>query len=184
MLTLTTTDQLAAFCERAAKAPYVTVDTEFLRERTYYSKLCLVQLAIPGDAEEDAVLVDPLAKSMQLDPLYDLFRNNKVVKVFHAARQDLEIFYVEGQVIPTPLFDTQVAAMVAGFGSCPSFVYRPLINRYRCRKRIAPTAHGCENARRIDRPLPNTRRSRRTRWGDPHRCRCPSHTCRSLGPRS
>lgn len=116
MLTLTTTDQLAAFCERAAKAPYVTVDTEFLRERTYYSKLCLVQLAIPGDAEEDAVLVDPLAKSMQLDPLYDLFRNNKVVKVFHAARQDLEIFYVEGQVIPTPLFDTQVAAMVAGFG--------------------------------------------------------------------
>ena len=62
MLTLTTTDQLAAFCERAAKAPYVTVDTEFLRERTYYSKLCLVQLAIPGDAEEDAVLVDPLAK--------------------------------------------------------------------------------------------------------------------------
>ena len=116
MITITTTEGLQAFCERAAKAPYVTVDTEFLRERTYYSKLCLVQLAIPGDAEEDAVLVDPLVKGLSLDPLYALFRNTDVVKVFHAARQDLEIFYVEGGVIPEPLFDTQVAAMVAGFG--------------------------------------------------------------------
>jgi ribonuclease D len=116
MITITTTDGLAAFCDRAASAPYVTVDTEFLRERTYYSKLCLVQLAIPGDAEEDAVLVDPLAKDMSLRPLYDLFRNAAVVKVFHAARQDIEIFYIEGGVIPAPLFDTQVAAMVAGFG--------------------------------------------------------------------
>lgn len=116
MITITTTEGLQAFCERAAKAPYVTVDTEFLRERTYYSKLCLVQLAIPGDAEEDAVLVDPLIKGLSLDPLYTLFRNTDVVKVFHAARQDLEIFYVEGGVIPEPLFDTQVAAMVAGFG--------------------------------------------------------------------
>lgn len=116
MITITTTQGLAAFCEKAASAPYVTVDTEFLRERTYYSKLCLVQLAIPGDAEEDAVLVDPLVKGLSLDPLYDLFRNETVVKVFHAARQDLEIFYIEGGVIPLPLFDTQVAAMVAGFG--------------------------------------------------------------------
>ena len=116
MITITTTEGLQAFCERAAKAPYVTVDTEFLRERTYYSKLCLVQVAIPGDAEEDAVLVDPLVKGLSLDPLYALFRNTDVVKVFHAARQDLEIFYVEGGVIPEPLFDTQVAAMVAGFG--------------------------------------------------------------------
>lgn len=116
MITITTTEGLQAFCERAAKAPYVTVDTEFLRERTYYSKLCLVQLAVPGDAEEDAVLVDPLTKGLSLDPLYELFRNPKVVKVFHAARQDLEIFYIEGGVIPEPLFDTQVAAMVAGFG--------------------------------------------------------------------
>ena len=116
MITITTTDGLAAFCDRAASAPYVTVDTEFLRERTYYSKLCLVQLAIPGDAEEDAVLVDPLAKDMSLRPLYDLFRNAAVVKVFHAARQDIEIFYIEGGVIPAPLIDTQVAAMVAGFG--------------------------------------------------------------------
>jgi ribonuclease D len=116
MLTLTTTEELAVFCERAAFAPYVTVDTEFLRERTYYSKLCLVQLAIPGDAQGDAVLVDPLAKAMTLEPLYELFRNENVVKVFHAARQDLEIFFIEGGVIPKPLFDTQVAAMVAGFG--------------------------------------------------------------------
>ena len=116
MIKITSTEGLAAFCARAANAPYVTVDTEFLRERTYYSKLCLLQLAIPGDAEEDAVLVDPLAKDLSLDPLYDLFRNEAVVKVFHAARQDVEIFYVEGGVIPKPLFDTQVAAMVAGFG--------------------------------------------------------------------
>ena len=94
----------------------MTVDTEFLRERTYFSKLCLIQLAVPGEAEEDAVLVDPLVKGMSLDPLYELFRNKDVVKVFHAARQDLEIFFIEGGVIPNPLFDTQVAAMVAGFG--------------------------------------------------------------------
>lgn len=116
MLTITTTEELATFCKRAASAPYVTVDTEFLRERTYYSKLCLVQLAIPGEAEEDAVLVDPLVSGISLDPLYELFRNEAVVKVFHAARQDLEIFFIEGGVIPKPLFDTQVAAMVAGFG--------------------------------------------------------------------
>jgi ribonuclease D len=116
MITITTTEGLAAFCERAKTRPYVTVDTEFLRERTYYSKLCLLQLAIPGDAEEDAVLVDPIAGKLSLDPLYDLFRDENVVKVFHAARQDLEIFFVEGSVIPKPLFDTQVAAMVAGFG--------------------------------------------------------------------
>ena len=116
MLTLTTTEELATFCKRAADAPYVTVDTEFLRERTYYAKLCLVQLAIPGEAEENAVLVDPLVGGMSMEPLYDLFRNEAVVKVFHAARQDLEIFFIEGGVIPKPLFDTQVAAMVAGFG--------------------------------------------------------------------
>ncbi len=114
--TLTTTDELASFCAEAAKAPFVTVDTEFLRERTYYAKLCLVQLAFPGDGTSDAVLVDPLADGMSLDPLYDLFRDTSVVKVFHAARQDLEIFYVEGRVFPEPLFDTQVAAMVCGFG--------------------------------------------------------------------
>lgn len=118
METLTTTEELAAFCERAARAPYVTIDTEFLRERTYYAKLCLVQLALPGDGDTEgpAVLVDPLADDLSWAPLYELFRNESVVKVFHAARQDLEIFFTEGKVFPEPLFDTQVAAMVCGFG--------------------------------------------------------------------
>ncbi|WP_163850486.1 ribonuclease D [Pseudooceanicola aestuarii] len=116
MKTLTTTEALAEFCTRAAGHDYVTVDTEFLRERTYYSQLCLIQLALPGESEDDAVLVDPIAGDLSLEPLYELFRNPDVVKVFHAARQDLEIFYVAAGVIPEPLFDTQVAAMVCGFG--------------------------------------------------------------------
>ena len=116
MKTLTTTDALDAYCQEARTHPYVTVDTEFLRERTYYSKLCLIQLAMPGTTDENAVLVDPLANGLSLAPLYDLFRDTSVVKVFHAARQDLEIFYVDAQVLPEPLFDTQVAAMVCGFG--------------------------------------------------------------------
>lgn len=100
----------------ARTKPYVTIDTEFLRERTYYSKLCLIQLAVPDHDGDDAVLVDPIDTDISLEPLYDLFRDKNVVKVFHAARQDLEIFYVEAQVFPEPLFDTQVAAMVCGFG--------------------------------------------------------------------
>ncbi|QMU58194.1 MAG: ribonuclease D [Boseongicola sp.] len=116
MITITTTDGLQAFCEMAAQHAYVTVDTEFLRERTYYSKLCLVQLAVPAKGEDSAVLVDPLSKGISLEPLYELFRDESVVKVFHAARQDLEIFFVDAGVLPVPLFDTQVAAMVAGFG--------------------------------------------------------------------
>ena len=115
MKTITTTDELAAFCKEASNYPYVTVDTEFLRERTYYSKLCLVQVAHPG-APDAAVLVDPLAEELSLDPLLDLFRDESVIKVFHAARQDLEIFWLEFGVFPLPLFDTQVAAMVCGFG--------------------------------------------------------------------
>lgn len=114
--TITTTDALAAYCARAATQPYVTVDTEFLRERTYFAQLCLVQVALPGTDDTDAVLIDPLADGISLEPLYELFRNPNVVKVFHAARQDLEIFFVEGGLVPAPLFDTQVAAMVCGFG--------------------------------------------------------------------
>jgi ribonuclease D len=116
MRTITTTADLAAYCTEAAKYDYVTVDTEFLRERTYYSKLCLIQLAMPGTDDSGAVLVDPLANGLSLEPLYELFRDTSVVKVFHAARQDLEIFFVDAQVFPKPLFDTQVAAMVCGFG--------------------------------------------------------------------
>ncbi len=125
--TITDTGSLAAFCDRAATHPFVTVDTEFLRERTYWAKLCLVQLAVPGDGPDDAVLVDPLADGLSLDPLYALFRDTAVVKVFHAARQDLEIFCVEGDVIPAPLFDTQVAAMVCGFGE--QVGYETLVRR-------------------------------------------------------
>ncbi|OWU84722.1 ribonuclease D [Oceanicola sp. 22II-s10i] len=116
MKTLTTTEELAAYCASAKGQPYVTVDTEFLRERTYYSQLCLVQLALPGKDDSNAVLVDPLAEGMSLEPLHELFRDTSIVKVFHAARQDLEIFQVDAGVIPEPLFDTQVAAMVCGFG--------------------------------------------------------------------
>ena len=116
MRTITTTEDLAAFCTAAKAEAYVTIDTEFLRERTYWSKLCLIQMALPGK-DGDAVLVDPIEGSaMSLEPLYDLFRHTTTVKVFHAARQDLEIFFVEGGVFPDPLFDTQIAAMVCGFG--------------------------------------------------------------------
>ncbi|CUH77370.1 ribonuclease D [Tropicibacter naphthalenivorans] len=127
MQTITTTEELAAFCDRAKGQPYVTVDTEFLRERTYYSKLCLIQIALPGTDTDDAVLVDPLVDGLSLEPLLELFRDERTVKVFHAARQDLEIFYIDHRCIPTPLFDTQVAAMVCGFGE--QVGYETLVKR-------------------------------------------------------
>jgi ribonuclease D len=111
-----TTSELSKFCAHASKFDYLTVDTEFLRERTYYPKLCLIQLAFPSDQEDNAVLVDPLDNQLDLSPLYELFLNSNVVKVFHAARQDLEIFFHDKSIIPNPLFDTQLAAMVCGFG--------------------------------------------------------------------
>ena len=111
-----TTSELSKFCAHASKFDYLTVDTEFLRERTYYPKLCLIQLAFPSDQEDNAVLVDPLDNQLDLSPLYELFLNSNVVKVFHAARQDLEIFFHDKNIIPNPLFDTQLAAMVCGFG--------------------------------------------------------------------
>lgn len=125
MRTITNTDDLAEYCRQAKSGPYVAIDTEFLRERTYWAKLCLVQMALPGDGE--AVLVDPLADGLSLAPLYELLAHPGTVKVFHAARQDLEIFYVEGGVIPSPLFDTQVAAMVCGFGE--QVGYETLVKR-------------------------------------------------------
>ncbi len=121
MTPITETDALARFCAEARDFPYVTVDTEFLRERTYYAQLCLVQLARPGKGDEGAVLVDTLAEGLDLSPLYELFRDPAVVKVFHAARQDLEIFYTLDGVIPQPFFDTQVAAMVCGYGDQVSY---------------------------------------------------------------
>jgi ribonuclease D len=111
-----TTDALAAFCAEAARHPYVTVDTEFLRERTYYPELCLVQLARPGTGADAAIVVDAQAPGLDLSPLYELLGHEETVKVFHAARQDLEIFWLQGRIIPKPFFDTQVAAMVCGYG--------------------------------------------------------------------
>ncbi|WP_282151305.1 ribonuclease D [Ruegeria atlantica] len=145
MKTLTTTQELADFCKAAADYDYVTVDTEFLRERTYYSKLCLVQLAVPSDDEGSAVLVDPLADGLSLDPLYDLFRDESVVKVFHAARQDLEIFWVEASVFPQPLFDTQVAAMVCGFGE--QVGYETLVRKI-CKEGVDKTSRFTDWSRR------------------------------------
>lgn len=119
---ITTTAELAEACARLAQHPFVTVDTEFLRETTYYPKLCLIQLASP----DEAVLVDPLAPDLSLEPFLALMSDPKVVKVFHAARQDLEIVWMIGKLIPTPLFDTQVAAMVCGYGD--SVGYEQLAN--------------------------------------------------------
>ena len=116
MKTITKSSELKDFCDRAINEKYITIDTEFLRERTYFSKLCLVQLAIPGDENENAVIVDTLVENLDLAPLYKIFQDQDIVKVFHAARQDLEIFYLDSGIFPYPLFDTQIAAMVCGFG--------------------------------------------------------------------
>jgi len=116
MKIITKNSELKEFCNQAANSEYITIDTEFLRERTYFSKLCLIQIAIPGDKKDSAVLVDNLANDLDLSPIYELFINKNVVKVFHAARQDLEIFYLDSGIFPYPLFDTQIAAMVCGFG--------------------------------------------------------------------
>lgn len=119
---ITTTEQLAEACARLARHPFVTVDTEFLRDATYYPKLCLVQLASP----EEGLLVDPIAKGIDLAPLLALMADPAVVKVFHAARQDVEIIWHLGRMIPSPLFDTQIAAMVCGYGD--SVGYEQLAN--------------------------------------------------------
>jgi ribonuclease D len=121
---ITTTDALAAACRRLAAHPFVTVDTEFLRETTYYPKLCLIQMAGPDPA--DACLIDPLADGISLDPFMALMADRNVVKVFHSARQDLEIVWNMGRLVPEPLFDTQIAAMVCGYGDSVS--YEQLVN--------------------------------------------------------
>ena len=100
MKLITKTDELAAFCKPLADAEYVTVDTEFMRERTYWPKLCLAQVAGPGP--DDAAAIDALAEGIDLAPLDELMANPKVLKVFHAARQDLEIFYLRMNSVPTP----------------------------------------------------------------------------------
>ena len=106
------TNSLAAFCEKQKTAAFVTVDTEFVREKTYYPILCLVQVAGP----DDAVVIDAMASDIDLSPLDELFKNTNVVKVLHASRQDNEIFFNLFGSVPKPIFDTQIAAMVCGFG--------------------------------------------------------------------
>ncbi|MCB1522222.1 MAG: ribonuclease D [Hyphomicrobiaceae bacterium] len=117
MHVITDTDALAKTCRQFAAHDFVTVDTEFLREQTFWPQLCLVQLAGPGIE----VIVDPLAPKLSLDPLWELMADNSVVKVFHAGRQDVEIVWARAGIIPTPLFDSQIAAMVCGFGDSISY---------------------------------------------------------------
>jgi ribonuclease D len=118
MRLITTTEELTPACKRLGRHEFVCVDTEFIREQTYWPRLCLIQLAGPGDE----VLIDPLSPRMSLKPFYELMGNARVVKVFHAARQDLEIVWNQARLIPHPIFDTQVAAMVCGFGESVSYV--------------------------------------------------------------
>jgi ribonuclease D len=119
MLIVETNEQLAALVAELSGAPYITVDTEFLRDQTYYPKLCLIQVAAPKPGPE--AIIDPLAEGLDLTPFYDLMRRPEIMKVLHAARQDIEIFCLQGGVIPHPLFDSQVAAMVCGFGESASY---------------------------------------------------------------
>ncbi|MGH6932401.1 MAG: ribonuclease D [Dongiaceae bacterium] len=117
MTLLTSSAELSAFCQRQAAASYIAVDTEFMRDKTYWPQLCLVQIAGP----EEAAAIDTLAPGIDLSPLYDLLVNPAVLKVFHAARQDIEVFVHIAGRIPAPIVDTQVAAMVCGFGDAVSY---------------------------------------------------------------
>lgn len=114
---VSSTKDLAAACERLARHPFVTVDTEFLRETTFWPKLCVVQMAGP----DEAVVVDALADGIDLSPFFQLMGDERIVKVFHAARQDIEICWHRAKMIPRPIFDTQVAAMVLGHGDSVSY---------------------------------------------------------------
>jgi ribonuclease D len=120
---ITSTAELAAACERLARHPFVTIDTEFLRETTYYPLLCVAQMA----SQAEAVVIDALAPGIDLKPFFELMANNQVLKVFHAARQDIEIVWHRAGIVPQPLFDTQVAAMVLGYGD--SISYDQLVQR-------------------------------------------------------
>src|SRR4029450_4827745 len=123
MQLITTTNCLAEVCERLQRHPFVTVDTEFLRESTYYPKLCIAQMA----SMDEAVVSDAPAESMDLAPFFALMGNEKVLKVFHAARQDIEIVWHLAGILPHPIFDTQVAAMVLGYGD--SIAYDALVEK-------------------------------------------------------
>lgn len=124
MKIITTTSDLKDLCERAAQETFVTLDTEFVRETTYWSQLCLIQLGL----SEEAFIIDPLSKELDLTPFFELLQNPHLVKVVHSGRQDVEIFYHMTGQIPAQLFDTQIAAMVCGFGE--SVGYDVLVQSY------------------------------------------------------
>ena len=130
MMVISDTAALARFCAEQTGTSFVAVDTEFMRERTYWPILCLVQVAGP----QEAAAIDALAPGIDLTPLLALMANPDALKVFHASRQDIEIFFNLSGAVPKPLFDTQIAAMVCGFGDAAS--YETLVGR--CR----PPAHG------------------------------------------
>lgn len=120
---ITTTAELTAYCDRLAEHRVITVDTEFLRETTYYPLLCVVQMA----SHDEAAVIDALAEGIDLKPFFELMANEKVLKVFHAARQDIEIVWHRAGIVPHPIFDTQVAAMALGYGD--SIAYDQLVER-------------------------------------------------------
>jgi len=138
---ITTTSELALACERLSRHPFVTVDTEFLRETTFWPVLCLVQVA----SDEEALAIDALAPGLDMAPLIALAANRNVVKVFHAARQDVEIFWKLAGVVPAPMFDTQVAAMVCGHGDQVS--YSELVHSI-CHKTVDKSSRFTDWARR------------------------------------
>jgi ribonuclease D len=114
----TSSQDLSSACQRLSTSDFVAVDTEFMREQTFWPQLCLIQIASP----EEALIVDPMAPGLDLDPFWELMANERIVKVFHAARQDIEIVYAKTGLVPHPVFDTQIAAMVCGFGESISYV--------------------------------------------------------------
>ncbi len=120
---ITDTNALSIFCDRLMSEPFITVDTEFIRERTYYPQVCLIQVG----GGEDAMAIDPLADGISLEPLFALMRHKTTIKVFHAGSQDLEIFYQLMGDLPAPVYDTQIAAMVCGFGD--QVGYESLVNQ-------------------------------------------------------
>jgi ribonuclease D len=119
---ITTQSKLTDFCAQVADGRYITVDTEFIRDKTYFPRLCLLQIA----GQDNAAIIDPLAEGIDLAPVFKLMQKAALTKVFHAARQDIEIFYMLSKKIPTPIFDTQVAAAVCGYGE--SIGYEALVN--------------------------------------------------------
>ena len=114
----TTSQDLSSACQRLSTSDFVAVDTEFMREQTFWPQLCLIQIASP----EEALIIDPMAAGIDLGPFWELMANERIVKVFHAARQDIEIVYAKTGLVPHPVFDTQIAAMVCGFGESISYV--------------------------------------------------------------